>query len=200
MSNAKKVSSNVKKKSKLRENIEAIVWAVGLALLIRWLIIEPYKIPTGSMEPTLHGDKKNGDKILANKFIYRFTEPKRGDIIIFKTKGIKGIDAKKKDFVKRLVALPGETVEIKDPSIYIDNKKLTDPKIFQKWDYTGNISSWPYGTTGNPVKVPEGYFFVLGDNSYNSNDSRHWGFVPIKNVKGKALVIYWPPSRWKVLE
>ena len=100
MSNAKKINPNVKKKSGMRENIEAIIWAVALALLIRTFVIEPYKIPTGSMKPTLLGvelDENNnkthrGDKILANKFIYYFKEPQRGDIVIFRTKGIKGIN------------------------------------------------------------------------------------------------------------
>jgi signal peptidase I len=203
MSNGKKISGNVRKKSALRENIEAILWAVALALLIRTFIIEPYKIPTGSMEPTLHGDTKSGDKILANKFIYFFKKPERGDIIIFRTKGIEGIDPKKKDFVKRLVGLPGETLEIKNGRVYINEKELKEPAVFKKIDYEGVILGYPgmksYGTTGNPVKIPLDCYFFLGDNSKNSNDSRFWGLVPKKNIKGKAMVIYWPPARWRKL-
>ena len=220
MSNAKKISPNTKKKSSMRENIEAILWAVGLALLIRWSVIEPYKIPTGSMKPTLLGVEYNddgekihrGDKILANKFIYGikipFTrttlvpvkKPKRGDIVIFETKGIQGINPRKKDFVKRLVGLPGEVVEIKYGHIYINGKKLKEPEIFKENKYVGNIANADFGTTGSPVKIPEDHYFMLGDNSANSNDSRYWGFVPKKNIKGKALLIYWPPSRWMILK
>ena len=198
MSDAKRIKSNIKKKSALRENVEAILWAVVLALLIRTFIIEPYKIPTGSMEPTLHGDRKSGDKILANKFIYRFNDPKRGDIVIFKTKGIEKI-TKKKDYVKRLVGLPGDVVEIKYGSVYINGEKLQEPDAFKKIDYV-SIPGWTYGTSGNPVKIPKGHYYMLGDNSDSSNDSRHWGFVPEKNIKGKALLIYWPPSRWNMLK
>jgi len=172
----------------MRENIEAIIWAVALAIIIRTFIIEPYKIPTGSMTPTLlgiefneEGEKiHNGDKILANKFIYYFKKPQRGDIVIFRTKGIDGINPKKKDFVKRLVAFPGEVVEIKYGHIYINGKKLIQPEIFEKTKYYGNIANAKHGTTGHPIKVPEGYYFMLGDNSANSNDSRYWGFVPKK--------------------
>ncbi|MBN1520926.1 MAG: signal peptidase I [Candidatus Aureabacteria bacterium] len=208
MSKAKRRSPNIRKKGVVRENVEAIIWAVALALLIRTFVIEPYKIPTGSMKPTLLGveyddnGKKihGGDKILANKFIYYFQKPQRGDIIIFRTKGIKGIDPKKKDFVKRLAGLPGETVEIKYGHLYVNGEKITEPQIFQEIRYEGNLGSADFGTTGNPVKIPENGYFVLGDNSSNSNDSRYWGFVPKKNVKGKALLIYWPPSRWRILK
>ncbi len=205
MSNAKKINPNLKKKSALRENIEAVLWAVGLALLIRWLVIEPYKIPTGSMNPTLRGIEHDengekthgGDKILANKFIYFFKEPQRGDIVIFRTKGIQGIDPRKKDFVKRLIGLPGDTVEVRRGHVYINGDQLTEPEIFQKINYE---SRGRYATAGHPVKIPEESYFFMGDNSGNSNDGRYWGFVPEDNIKGKALMIYWPPSRWSILQ
>ena len=205
MSNAKKINPNLKKKSALRENIEALLWAAAVAFLIRWLVIIPYKIPTGSMKPTLLGierDENNkkihgGDKIMVNKFIYFFKNPQRGDIVIFKTKGIQGIDPSKKIFVKRLIGLPGDTVEIRRGHVYINGDEMTEPEIFQKIDYK---SRGRYATTGHPVKIPEESYFVMGDNSGNSNDGRYWGFVSEDNIKGKALMIYWPPSRWSILQ
>jgi len=202
------MKSNIKKKSALRENIEAVLWAFVIAMTIRYFIIEPYKIPTGSMYPTLRGVEKDengnvihgGDRILAYKFIYYFTKPKRGDIIIFKTKGIKGIDPEKKRFVKRLAGLPGEIVEIKEGHLFVNGKVVTEPEIFKKIRYVGDLIDAKYGTTGHPVKVPENCYYVLGDNSLSSNDSRYWGFVPAKNVIGKAAFIIWPPSRWGVLK
>jgi signal peptidase I len=208
MSEIRKTSPNVRKKSALRENLEAIAWAIVLALIIRTFVIEPYKIPTGSMKPTLLGVEYNGDgekehggdKILANKFIYFFKKPQRGDIVIFTTKGIEGIDPKKKDFVKRLVGLPGDTVEIRGGHVTINGKILAEPSVFKDITYVGEIGNATYGTTGNPVKVPDDCYFMLGDNSANSNDSRYWGFVPKKNIKGRAMLIYWPVTRWRMLK
>ncbi len=201
----KKNIKNVKKKNFWRENLEALIWAFIIAMLIRIFVIEIYKIPTGSMYPTLRGVEKNengkitfpGDKILAYKFIYYFKKPQRGDIIIFKTKGIKGIDSRGKPrFVKRLVALPGETVEIKNGHVYINGKMVTKPEIFKKIKYVGDLVDGGYGTTGHPYKVPKNCYYVLGDNSMYSNDSRYWGCVPAKNVIGKAVFIIWPKDRW----
>ncbi|MCK5708525.1 MAG: signal peptidase I [Candidatus Aureabacteria bacterium] len=158
-------------------------------------IFENYKIPANSMAPTI----QKGDRIIANLNYYQSFSPKRGDIVIFHARNIKKLPSKK-HFIKRIVAFPGETVEIKDPHIYINNKKLTEPKIFLDHKYTGKIPEWNYGTTGKPVRVPEGHYFVLGDNSFNSNDSRHWGFVPMESVLGRGLRIYWPPSRMGVIE
>lgn len=189
---------NPKTKSVIREWIESIVIAFILASIIRTFVVQAFKIPTGSMRTTL----LEGDIILVNKFIYGakipFTDlklpavrqPKRGDVIVF----IYPEDPKK-DFIKRLVAFPGETVEIKNGTIYINDKPLLDPVFSQKYYYNrGRLSE-----EGEKITVPADSFFVLGDNSASSQDSRYWGFVPHKNILGKALLIYWPPQRIRII-
>ena len=135
------------------------------------------------MRPTL----LEGDKLFVNKYLYRFEMPKRGDIIVFKYP-----NDPKKDFIKRLVGLGGETVEIRDGKIYVDDKVLDDPNTFGKFTYYNHD---PFGGPGDRVAVPADTYFVLGDNSANSTDSRFWGFVPKKNVLGKAIFRWWPPKR-----
>lgn len=190
---------NPKTKSTIREWIESIVIAFVLASIIRTFVVQAFKIPTGSMRTTL----LEGDIILVNKFIYgakipftnlRFpavSQPKRGDVIVF----IYPEDPKK-DFIKRLVAFPGETVEIKNGTIYINGKPLLDPVFSQRYYYNrGRLSE-----EGERITVPADSFFVLGDNSASSQDSRYWGFVPHKNILGKALLIYWPPQRIRIIK
>ncbi len=173
-----------------RENLEVVVTAVILALIIRTFVVQAFKIPTGSMIPTL----KVGDRILVNKFIYRFTEPKRGDIVVFKYP-----EDTKKDFIKRLIAVGGETVRIIDGNIWVDNVLIEEPeKIRQTYYY--NKPDTMYGKEGMVIQVPEENFFVLGDNSASSRDSRYWGFVPRKYMLGKAFLIYWPLTRMRILK
>ena len=173
-----------------RENVEVVVTAVILALIIRTFVVQAFKIPTGSMRPTLI----EGDRILVNKFIYRFTKPKRGDIIVFKYP-----EDKKKDFIKRLIALEGETVSIDDGDIWVDGILVENPqKIKQIYYY--NKPDAPFGADQSNVNVPESSYFVLGDNSASSRDSRYWGFVPKEYLVGKAFIIYWPLNRLRLLE
>ncbi len=184
----------------VREYAEAIFYAFLIAMVVRTFVVQAFKIPTGSMEPTLHGAKWGGDKILVNKFIYRFQEPQHGDIVVFSTKGIAGLD-QGKDYIKRLVGLPGDTVEIRDYHIYVNGRRLDQPNIFAQFKYYNtDFESGPYGKYGTPVTVPPDNYFVMGDNSANSRDSRYWGFEPKKNMKGKAMLTYWPPSRVRILE
>jgi signal peptidase I len=171
------------------------------------------------MEPTLRGAMNygRGDKIVVIKFIYgiripftnhrilAMTEPKRGDVIVFKTKGIQQLD-QRKDFIKRVVGLDGERLRIVpdnpywDPSgneiiksaghIYINGSRLETPAAIAERSY------FPDGEYGQKeIVIPESHYFMLGDNSLNSRDSRFWGYVPHENVIGKAVAIYWPPSR-----
>ncbi len=164
----------------LKEWAQSIAVALVLTLIIRSYVIQAFKIPSGSMRPTL----AEGDKLFVNKYIYRFEPPKRGDIIVFKFP-----QDKKKDFIKRLVAFEGETVEIKDGKITVDGRVLDDPESFGKFYYYNHD---PYANPNEKIRVPKDSYFVLGDNSANSQDSRFWGFVPKKNMVGKALFRWWP--------
>jgi signal peptidase I len=168
-------------KSKFQEWVEGILIAFIIAMVIRTFIVQAFKIPTGSMQDTL----KIGDRILVNKFIYKFREPKRGEIIVFVYP-----ENPKKDYIKRLIALGGEKVLIKDGEIYINGGRLiTPPTITARYYYNAGY----YGT--EEVFITSGDFFVLGDNSANSKDSRYWGFVPRKNLIGQAFFRYWPLTR-----
>ena len=167
------------------EWVEPFIAAVILALVIRTFFVQPFKIPTGSMRPTL----REGDRILVNKLLYRFREPERGDVVVFKYP-----PDRKRDFIKRLVAGPLEMVAIEDGHLRVDGERVTDPEIFNDIFYY-NKEDWPYGRSGVTVAVPEERYFVLGDNSANSSDSRNWGFVHRQDLLGRAFFVYWPPSR-----
>jgi len=181
------------KKGKIRENIEALVIAVLLALFIRAFVVQAFKIPSGSMKDTL----LIGDQLLVNKFIYGvklpFTNltvipvknPQRGEIIVFKYPEDPG-----KDFIKRVVALGGDTVEIRNKELYVNGLKQSsehavhvDPRVFPR-------EFQPRDNFG-PITVPKGKLFVMGDNRDESNDSRYWGYVDIAAVRGRAILIYW---------
>ena len=151
-------------------------------IIITTNFIQGFKIPSEAMKPTL----LKGDKLFVDKFIYKKSMPKRGDVIVFKYP-----QDPKKDFVKRVAAFEGETVEIKDGKIFINDKSLTDEPFSKIYYYNHD----PYGTTNKKVTVPENSFYVLGDNSANSSDSRSWGFVPKENLIGKAFKIWWPLNR-----
>ena len=183
----------IKQKSRLRENIEAILVAILLALFIRTFIVQAFKIPSGSMKQTL----QIGDHILVNKFVYGVKlpflqkviipvkTPRRGDIIVFKFPV-----EPEKDFIKRVVGIAGDVVEGRDKKIFVNNKPLvekyavqTDPHVYPKGMQTRD--------NFGPITVPENALFVMGDNRDRSFDSRFWGFVDIKVVSGKAFMIYW---------
>lgn len=187
-------------KSEIWEWSEALLVAAFIAFcIIRPFIIQAFKIPTGSMKPTL----LEGDLILVNKFIYGpkvpFTnfnlpavrKPKRGDVVVFIYP-----ENPKKDFIKRLVATEGETVEIKNGSLYVNAEPLTEEVFAQRYYYNRG----EFGQEGQRVSVPKDNVFVLGDNSASSQDSRFWGFVPSKNILGKALLVYWPPQRIRMIK
>ena len=131
------------------------------------------------MEPNL----KTGERVLASRIPYMFSGPGRGDVVIFKYP-----NDVRKNYVKRVVGLPGDTVQIEDGVLYVNQIALDEP-------YKLLAAHGDYG----PVKVRDGFLFVLGDNRDHSNDSRYWGELPLSNVEAKALVRYWPPKRWNVL-
>ena len=187
------------KKSIVREYFESIVIAVILALFIRTFVVQAFKIPTGSMEENL----LIGDHLLVNKFFFGPTESrlerallpigtiKRGDVIVFKYPV-----EPERDFIKRVIALPGETVEVKEKKVYVNGGPLEEHYVHFLAPPTApselhEVTSFDVRERYGPVTVPANQYFVMGDNRDNSQDSRYWGFLPRENIKGKALLIYW---------
>jgi signal peptidase I len=197
--------SDSPKKSALRENIEAIAIAVILALFIRTFVVQAFKIPSGSMKETL----LIGDHILVNKFIYGVKlpfvnatiipgkAPKRGDVVVFRFP-----QDPDKDFIKRTIAVAGDTIAIRDKKVYLNGKPMPDPFGVHKDARIIPKGAQPRDNFG-PITVPDGKIFVMGDNRDHSFDSRFWGFVDLRDVKGKAFIIYWSwdketfPGGWK---
>ena len=185
------------KKSVVREYFESIVIAVILALFVRTWVVQAFKIPTGSMENNL----LIGDHLLVNKFIFGPTPLAigrallpvrpihRGDIVVFKYP-----DEPERDFIKRVIGLPGETIELKNKKVHVNGHPLDEPYVHfltpPSTDYQ-EVTSYDLRERFGPVTVPEDKYFVMGDNRDNSQDSRYWGFLPRSYVKGKALLIYW---------
>lgn len=182
-----------KKKGALRENVEAIAVAIILALFIRAFVVQAFKIPSGSMKDTL----LIGDHILVNKFIYGvkipftqqtlipITDPERGDIIVFKFP-----EDPDKDFIKRVVGIEGDVIEIRDKMLFVNGKPMKYPQAIFDDSQVFPDALQPRDNFG-PVTVPPGHLFVMGDNRDHSYDSRFWGFVDLDAVKGKAFIIYW---------
>jgi len=187
------------KKSTLREYFESIVIAVILALFIRTFVVQAFKIPTGSMENNL----LIGDHLLVNKFVFGPSQSrverailpmgtiKRGDVIVFKYP-----EEPDRDYIKRVIGLPGETVEMKAKKIFINGVPLDEPYVH--FLEPPNTETDVHETTSidvreryGPVTVPPNQYFVMGDNRDNSQDSRYWGFLQRDYIKGKALLIYW---------
>ena len=178
-----------KNRSIIREYLEAIATAFILALIVMTFVIQAFKIPSGSMIPTL----KVGDHIFVLKFIYGvkipFSDtilfhtwaPKRGDVVVFKYPR-----DEKTDFVKRLIGEPGDTIEIKNKQLYINGEAMKEPYIVHS-DSAVLQDRDNFG----PITVPEGKYFMMGDNRDQSLDSRFWGFVSENKLKGKAFIIYW---------
>lgn len=161
-------------KSILREYIEAFIIAVVLAAFIITFVVQSYLVDGSSMEPTFH----DGQRLMVSKFIYRFTEPQHGDIVVFRNPSNPS-----KKFIKRVIGVPGDKIEIRDLVVYVNDVPLED-------DYILDVTRGRFG----PVIVPEKSLFVLGDNRNISDDSRYAsvGFVPYKNLVGKAFLVYWP--------
>lgn len=186
-------AASPKKKGAIRENVEAIVLAIILALFIRAFIVQAFKIPSGSMKETL----QIGDHILVNKFIYGvklpflnktiipISEPAHGDIVVFEFP-----EDKEKDFIKRAIGVGGDVVAVRDKIVYLNGVRQEQPFAIISDDYIIPGGIQPRDNFG-PVTVPKGKLFVMGDNRDHSYDSRFWGFVDLAAVKGKAFMIYW---------
>lgn len=184
------------RKSTVREYFESIVVAVILALFIRTFAVQAFKIPTGSMEPNL----LVGDHLLVNKFVFGpaptalerailpVDEIKRGDIVVFKYP-----DQPDRDFIKRVIGLPGETLELRNKKVYINGNPLDEPYVhfLEATHGASEVTSFDVRERYGPVTVPPDQYFVMGDNRDNSQDSRYWGYLPRHYIKGKALMIYW---------
>ena len=209
-------------KSTVMEWVESILIALVLAVFIRAYFIQPFKIPSGSMRMTL----VEGDHLFVSKLRYGpillpeihspdflqdmvdihwpefltplskirlpgFGKPRHGDIIVFIFP-----EDRRKDFIKRLIGLPGDSIEIKDGKVYINNEEFDDPRVKNIYYYNRG----DYGAEGVSIQVPQGKYFVLGDNSGSSHDSRYWGFVDEKDLVGKAEVIFWPLTRLRIIQ
>ena len=198
-------------------------WALYFGLLssltilpafgIRTFLVQPFKVPTGAMHPTIMGNRQDaegnpipGDNLFVNKWIYRWTEPQRGDVIVFRTKGLTDvIDGTV--FIKRLVGLPGETIHIDPPYVIVDDVKLTDPQIFREISesqkgFKGYWLSYPASSGDaylmsptNALTLGADEYLVLGDNSQNSKDGRYFGAIKRDAILGKAFYIYAPADR-----
>ena len=184
------------KKSQLRDWTEALIVAAILALIIRTFVVQAFKIPSGSMEDTL----LIGDHLLVNKFIYgtqlpfsddpvlAIRQPERGDIIVFEFPEDKDKSYfKRRDFIKRVVGLPGDTIEIRNKNVFVNGERYMTPEAVYK---DGNLTAGPRDNMP-PVTVPDDNYFVMGDNRDRSYDSRFWRFVDRSAIKGLAFIKYW---------
>jgi signal peptidase I len=188
-------AATVYRKSTVREYFESRCVAVILALFVRTFVVQAFKIPTGSMENNL----LIGDHLLVNKFVFAPTlsgvertmlpiDPiRRGDILVFKYP-----EDPERDFIKRVIGLPGETIELRSKKVYIDGKPIDEPYVRFLFPAPpeGSTTDFDVRNTYGPVTVPADHYFMMGDNRDNSQDSRYWGFMPRDYVKGKALFIY----------
>ena len=165
----------------IKDWIVSIAIAVVLAFFIRYFIVELYLVDGPSMRPTL----QSAERLVVNKFIYRFRPPERGEILVFRYPRDPS-----RDFIKRVIAGPGDTIEIRDGRVYVNAALLNEPYILSK-----TRGNYPLAT------VPDGHIFVMGDNRNNSEDSRFAdvGFVPFDLIKGKAMLVFWPISQFKTL-
>ncbi|HVM62126.1 MAG TPA: signal peptidase I [Verrucomicrobiae bacterium] len=204
--------------------VRLLVWAwlahgVLVALVIvgnRTFLFQPFRIPTGAMEPTLHGDGKVGaenrllgDHLFVDKLAYRLGPPRRGDIVVFRTDEIPDLakSSRGEYYAKRIVGLPGERVSIRPPYLYINGQRVTDPPIFQTVAQRDNgysgfalIPQARYlGSESDSVQLGADEYFVLGDNSPRSLDSRFWGPVPKRSIVGRVTKIYWPSDRMGIV-
>ncbi|MBD1834159.1 signal peptidase I [Cyanobacteria bacterium FACHB-472] len=180
--NTGKTSLKLRIWQQVAENLQILLIALCLALLIRTFVAEPRYIPSDSMLPTL----QVGDRLVVEKISYRFHAPNQGDIVVFDPPQKLQIQGYAKDqaFIKRVIGTPGHVVKVKNGKVYLDNSPLQEDYIAEPPEY-----NW------GPALVPEDHLLVMGDNRNNSNDSHVWGFLPQKNVIGRAFFRFWPASR-----
>jgi signal peptidase I len=182
-----------RKKSEWYEWIKALLIAFALVFIIRTFFFAPIVVDGPSMMPTLH----DGDQMIVNKINYRFNEPNRFDVVVFHA-------SEKKDFIKRVIGLPGEHVAVKDDVLYVDGKEVDEPFLASQKNENASISALTNDFTlenlpGGHETIPDGYVLVLGDNRGNSTDSRLLGVIPIDSIVGKTSLIYWPMNRIQMM-
>lgn len=181
-----------KPKSRTRETIETFAIALVLALGVRATVAEARYIPSESMLPTL----EVGDRLIVEKISYHFDAPQRGDIVVFNPPATAGF-RENNAFIKRVIGLPGDRLAVRDGQVVRNGQVLTEAYVKEAPDYRMPDPENPgaYFHDGREVVVPAGNVFVMGDNRNNSADSHVWGFLPTKNIIGKAVVRFWPPTR-----
>lgn len=167
------------------EFIKTVVAIVLIAFFVRFFLFQPFVVEGSSMEPNFH----NNEYLLVNKLSYRLTEPKRGDVIVFHPPTAPGVN-----YIKRIIALPGETVEIRDGEIYVNSTKIDEPYIPQERTLVRNSEAANLKAT-----LSQGEYFVLGDNRDHSSDSREWGNVPKENIIGRAWVVLFPMNNFGIV-
>ena len=167
---------------------ETVVIALAIFVLVYLFLFQPHQVRGNSMYPNFH----DGDYLLTDKISYRLHEPKRGDVVVFRAP-----KNEEYDYIKRIIGLPGERIKIERGKVFINDQILEEPYLPK--DYvttTGRL----WQTKKEGILLPEGHYFVLGDNRGHSSDSRQWGPVPEKNIIGKAWLRYWPIDRWGLIE
>jgi signal peptidase I len=183
------------------ELLDSALLALGLMfVVIRPFVAQSFYIPSASMAPTL----RIGDWVLTNRFVYRINPPRRGDVVVFRAPeralgeesfgatGASARNARPTDYIKRVVGLPGDRIEVKpDQGVYVNGERLDEDAYIET---EGQLVRYRFPDDGGGYEVPEGQVFVLGDNRNNSNDSHVWHALPMANIVGKAMVIFWPPT------
>ncbi|MGD8744065.1 MAG: signal peptidase I [Candidatus Woesebacteria bacterium] len=167
--------------------LEVIVFAVAIFLFIYLLLLQPHKIRGASMEPNF----PNGEYLLTDKVSYRFREPERGDVVVFESP-----NNNREEFIKRIIALPGETISIKEGDVYVNGSLLKEKYLTDSL----RTSAGSFINEGDAITVPDDHYFVLGDNRPFSSDSRAWGFITSDDITGRAWLIYWPPQNMGATE
>jgi signal peptidase I len=183
--------------------IVTIVGAVAIVLAIKAWVVNPYRIPSSSMEPTLHCahpspgcDSRTSDRVLACRFCYHLHPPHRGDIVVFNTPKLAESECGSEGtFVKRLIGLPGDVWEERSGYVYIDGRKLNEPYIRPDRRDNRTLGLADIPPRNAYTRIPKGYYLMMGDNRKSSCDSRAWGLVPRKDLIGQVFATYWPPSR-----
>lgn len=193
-----------------RAAVAAVAFIITAFLLGR-AMVRPFNVPTGAMDPTVQGtinpldrSKKEADRLLVQGCAYWFREPRRGDVIVFRTDGIEALEPSQRGqwYIKRLIGLPGDRISFRDGRLLNNGVAVVEPAVFARLKYACMDYAWAkhLRREGEVFEVPPGSYFVAGDNSTNSYDSRFWGVLPAKNVVGRATKIYWPPDRVGAIE